>query len=642
MIQSSLIRTGIETNINTFYDIYTPTPDPLLLNLYPGSAAAYSLRKLNANYTGSAILVQDTVGGATKAIGFDANGDLDTAELLAYAGSNDVFVETWFDQSGSGDNVTQPSSGARPQIVSSGAVIVDANGKPSIYFVNGTKQLAKTSGWGGTNVNTCDIVNVHRRASGSGNPLFWYQSSFQVANYGTPSYGLGWANPTTGPAADTNQNIFYGKASNTVGQIFLNNVASAPGTLSGTRHFSGSFAFQGRPGSLTYNAPEIYQQEFIQWDLNQSDTDRTDITENIGGYYDIVLPGLLDENPGAAAAYSLRRLSSTYTGSAIQVQRADNVGGTTDIGFDGYGDLDTAALTTAAAGNTMVVTTWYDQGGSGKNATQSSSLLRPKIYDATTGVVTRGTANKPSVLFTGSTQILPIANSFDNNTYLYVGQPLNRSQGFGSLGKSVRTDGIIGYRNAAFEWAGGNLYVLHNGTIYDATSGGNISVNLGFDVVLFRRGGVGTLQPDSIGFENTQYISEIISYSTLESDSNLVGISNNAGAYYDIPLAGLLDENPGAAAAYSLRRLSSTYTGSAIQVQRADNVGGTTDIGFDSYGDLDTTALTTAAAGNTMVVTTWFDQSGNRQRRYTGYVYCSSKDLRCYDGCGDGEREACS
>ena len=52
------------------------------------------------------------------------------------------------------------------------------------------------------------------------------------------------------------------------------------------------------------------------------------IEENIGGYYDIPLPGLLDENPGAAAAYSLRRLSSTYTGSAIQVQRADNVGGT--------------------------------------------------------------------------------------------------------------------------------------------------------------------------------------------------------------------------------------------------------------------------------------------------------------------------
>ena len=73
---------------------------------------------------------------------------------------------------------------------------------------------------------------------------------------------------------------------------------------------------------------------------------------------------------------------------------------------------------------------------------------------------------------------------------------------------------------------------MHNGTVYDATSGGNISVSLAFDVVLFRRGAVGTFQPDSIGFENTQYISEIISYPTLESDTNLVGISNNANAFY--------------------------------------------------------------------------------------------------------------
>ena len=95
-------------------------------------------------------------------------------------------------------------------------------------------------------------------------------------------------------------------------------------------------------------------------------------------------------------------------------------------------------------------------------------------------------------------------------------------------------------------------------------------------------------------------------------------IEDNIGGYYDIPLPGLLDENPGAAAAYSLRRLSSTYTGSAaIQVQRADNVGGTHEIGFDSYGDLDTTALTTAAQGNDMVVVTWYDQSGNRNRCYT-------------------------
>ena len=245
---------------------------------------------------------------------------------------------------------------------------------------------------------------------------------------------------------------------------------------------------------------------------------------------------LLDTYTGADVAYSLRLLRTAYKGSAIQVQRADNVGGTTDIGFDSSGELDTAALTTAASGNDMAVATWYDQSVNGNDVVQTSSLLRPKIYDGTTGVVTRGTEGKPSVLFTGSTQILPLSTSFNLNTYLYVGQPLDRCQAFGTQSnRSVRTNGIIGYRNASFEWASGSLYVLHNGTVYDATGGTNpISVNLGFDIVLFKRGSLGTRQPGQIGRENTQYISELIAYSTLESNSNLVGISNNANTFYDV------------------------------------------------------------------------------------------------------------
>ena len=45
-------------------------------------------------------------------------------------------METWFDQSGSGNNATQPSSTLRPQIVSSGVVEVDANGKPAVDYDN--------------------------------------------------------------------------------------------------------------------------------------------------------------------------------------------------------------------------------------------------------------------------------------------------------------------------------------------------------------------------------------------------------------------------------------------------------------------------------------------------------------------------
>ena len=278
-------RTQIESNIGDYFTQNTP-----LLDTYTGAAAAYSLRKLRTAYTGNAVTVRRASDNFTQGIGFNIFGELDTVSLAAFCGASDGFVDTWHDQSGNGNDATQGATANQPKIYDSVTGVVTENGKPAIYFADNTKQLAKLSGFAGSNVLTCDIVNVHKRASGSGFPLFWYQASFQVANYGTPTYTLGWGGPTTGPAADTNQNIFYGKASNTVGQIFLNNVASTAGTLSGTRHFSGQFAFQGRPGFVgSYAAPEIYQQEYVQWNSNQSDSDRSGITTNMATFYGITI-----------------------------------------------------------------------------------------------------------------------------------------------------------------------------------------------------------------------------------------------------------------------------------------------------------------------------------------------------------------
>ena len=53
--------------------------------------------------------------------------------------------------------------------------------------------------------------------------------------------------------------------------------------------------------------------------------------------------GLLDEYSGAAAAYSVRRLSSSYTDGLIRVRRSSD-DAEQDIGFDANGDLDTTAL----------------------------------------------------------------------------------------------------------------------------------------------------------------------------------------------------------------------------------------------------------------------------------------------------------
>ena len=609
-------RTGIETNINTFYDIYTPTPDPLLLNLYPGSAAAYSLRKLNANYTGSAILVQDTVGGATKAIGFDANGDLDTAELLAYAGSNDVLVATWFDQSGSGNNAEQISSTLRPQIVSSGAVIVDANGKPAVEF-DGSNDLLQNSSLGTNQVSEVSIYAVFHKISGGGNIVGWIgsNSGANTIRYTTSpaGYRFGWSSSSVG--TDTGaQLLFTGQQDGANGIMNIDGTSQGTFTVATNRYWDNIMYIGNAP--LGLGTPQMKMSEFVMyWSVNSA-SEISGIETNIGGYYDIVLPGLLDENPGAAAAYSLRRLSSTYTGSAVRVQRADNVGGTTDIGFDGYGNLDTAALTTAAAGNSMVVVTWFDQSGNSNDATQPSSLLRPKIYDGTTGVVTEN--GKPSVEFDGGDTLshssdiaLAACSIFTTLTAvaaIRVWYGETDQNYLATFSGSVTSAASGSQRNAADTPSGQTLYnYTRNGSV-----GGTWYKN---SLALTTTGPQTnqTLTLNSIGgfssYKHVGPIQEIILYNSDQSD-NRPSIEDNVGDYYGIEIAGLLDQYSGAAAAYSLRKLSNSYTGFAIKVQ--DNVGGATqDIGFNADGELDTVALLAYAGSNDVFVETWYDQSGS-------------------------------
>ena len=106
--------------------------------------------------------------------------------------------------------------------------------------------------------------------------------------------------------------------------------------------------------------------------------------------------GLLDDYPGAAAAYSLRLLDGGYTGSAIRVRRASD-DAEQDIGFDSNGDLDTTALATFCSGTDGFVKVWYCQSGNSNDATQTVTGSQPKIYDGTTGVETDPDNGLPAI-----------------------------------------------------------------------------------------------------------------------------------------------------------------------------------------------------------------------------------------------------
>ena len=114
--------------------------------------------------------------------------------------------------------------------------------------------------------------------------------------------------------------------------------------------------------------------------------------------------GLTSSTP-AAAAYSIRQLSSAYGGFALQVRRSsDNT--TQDIGFTAGGDLDTASLKTFVGGGNGYVTIWYDQSGNGKNLAQATNAQQPALVAS--GVINRE-QGKPFIRFWGV-----VATSFNS------------------------------------------------------------------------------------------------------------------------------------------------------------------------------------------------------------------------------------
>jgi hypothetical protein len=111
-----------------------------LLDQYGGAAAAYSLRRLRSSYGGAAVRVRrsndnDEADFTPEEV---ANGT-----LTAWTGANNGFAVTWFDQSGSGNNLTQGTSGNQPQLVSSGALLLIKD-RPCLLFDGSNDTVQKT------------------------------------------------------------------------------------------------------------------------------------------------------------------------------------------------------------------------------------------------------------------------------------------------------------------------------------------------------------------------------------------------------------------------------------------------------------------------------------------------------------------
>jgi hypothetical protein len=119
--------------------------------------------------------------------------------------------------------------------------------------------------------------------------------------------------------------------------------------------------------------------EALVWDnYTLPPAERQALTQNQRDYW---TPLPLDNFATPAAAYSLRRLKSSYAGPAIRLRRAsDNAEADINfLGFTGFtgAPIDTAAASAHCAATTCFVVTWYDQSGNARHNGQSTPASQP-------------------------------------------------------------------------------------------------------------------------------------------------------------------------------------------------------------------------------------------------------------------------
>jgi hypothetical protein len=102
----------------------------LLLDSYPGAAAAYSLRQLR---TGVTNVVRVRRSSDNTESDFTAT-QISDGTLAAWVGAgNNGFVRTWYDQSGNNLHLQQGTNSRQPIIVSTGSLVVSGT-RPGITF----------------------------------------------------------------------------------------------------------------------------------------------------------------------------------------------------------------------------------------------------------------------------------------------------------------------------------------------------------------------------------------------------------------------------------------------------------------------------------------------------------------------------
>jgi len=371
---------------------------------------AFSTRRLSYQAENCMEVYRNNDPTDTEVIGWDDNGYIDVTALGLFSAGADVRVKTWYNQSGNGYHATVPDLALNPTrgpliYPASGSVrTIGGNSKICLDFATAQWLKADTGGTGDVDQPLWAAVVGATDQTSSGR--HWFDGDdadrtmfYQSFDGGTPNlqrwaWGAGIYPETNLPGSktDTDGHIFamqfngatssFKKDAQVIGYNLNVSTGDNDGLTIGNRYtpitnseFDGIIAeivmFSGS-GAMAFD------DNFMSKYLTNANT-----------YYDIwaeFSTGLLDSYSDAAAAYSMRRLSSTYTGACLKVERSTD-GTTKDIGFDEAGNLDVLTLLEFVGTGDGRIHTWFDQSGNSFNAVQTVDAAQPKICVSQTNLL---------------------------------------------------------------------------------------------------------------------------------------------------------------------------------------------------------------------------------------------------------------
>jgi len=279
----------------------------LLLDDYPGAAAAYSVRLLGVGYDGPALTVRRDSDNETSDIGFK-NDELDTTQLENFCGTSDCYVQTWHDQSGNDRDATQSTNDNQPKIYDGGTEsVVTVNNEPAIKGDGSDDKLTNTNIDVSTSSNTGSAFSVYQ-IIGSTSASFSFNNVYRIRESGTNdnSMDFHWDDeqgdaPGFFIRKGGNQNVPNYTTKPSFGVQYLdsltddgsnyvyrqNNTQLDSGSVSGTysANFSEITLFESTP-TTNNNHLQGYIQELIVYNSDQS-SNRSGIEGNINDYFSI-------------------------------------------------------------------------------------------------------------------------------------------------------------------------------------------------------------------------------------------------------------------------------------------------------------------------------------------------------------------